>query len=161
MVISSEDLLHHAKRSDEKVVMIRSELEKRKERKNNCWSCKVWRRKCNKHAKIVKDNDDKDDEDEAHCELLQAGGKEDPPVWSNTSQEGAYDETSGLQVTKHSRQSNALHYTGLLVAPGGVHRDGGGLLEGQKKGQNIQNALDPDSPGACNEDEKSTQNQTN
>ena len=47
-VISSEDLLHHAKESNRKVCENNKEIEERRKRKSQCWKCKVWRKRCNR-----------------------------------------------------------------------------------------------------------------
>ena len=48
-VISSEDMLHHVKNSNEEVKKMKQEWYGKKRRKDNCEQCKVWKSKCSKH----------------------------------------------------------------------------------------------------------------
>ena len=45
-VISSEDLLHHTKESNRQVKENKALVAEKKQKKDNCWSCKVWKRMC-------------------------------------------------------------------------------------------------------------------
>ena len=47
-VISSEDLLHHTKKSNSKTKQIKAEIQERREKKRKCWKCKLWRIGCRK-----------------------------------------------------------------------------------------------------------------
>ena len=92
--------------------------------KRKCGTCKVWRTKCRGcHGGPLEDKETGDNpkvpgvhvlqeptprkdenkagilkrtKENADPVLLKAGGKEDQLVWSNTSKEGAYYETSGV-----------------------------------------------------------------
>ena len=45
-VISSEDLLHHTKESNRQVKENKALVAEKKQKKDNCWNCKVWKRMC-------------------------------------------------------------------------------------------------------------------
>ena len=45
-VISSEDLLHHTKKSNQEMRKIRTEMQRKKQQKRKCWNCRIWTRKC-------------------------------------------------------------------------------------------------------------------
>ena len=50
-VISSEDLLHNAKKLNKEVEKMKSEMEEGMKRKDHCWKCKRWKRNTKKKQK--------------------------------------------------------------------------------------------------------------